>query len=575
MGTIAEGDAGKSPSRSWQRGATRRAILDAARLLAARQGSADFSLNAVAKEAGYSTTTIFAYFQTKSELFNAVIADDLAAIARHMRDSYFSKPQTTEPQITGDAAPVCEDVSAPMAESAAEPEPMPSTVVPFAPTMETQPEDRPKQMPRADAWLERRLRVFEKALADHETRIAAAQTDSAKALSLVQETTKTWSARLDGFEKRASELSNDLATRLSAAEKRLRENHGELRDRLLSVSQRIDTLESVAQGGPPQPGYVAPAAAEESQAIQETMPAGQPLTDAAQTYLSAARRAAQTAAALAQLERTPRKKKASNFWFNRATGVWAVCIAVLFVFGALIAFALGERAGRWVPVRVVSARNHIVTLAFASPLDRLSALANGGDPQAQLLVGLRYLKGVRVAVNQPEAAKWIRKAAAHYPVAQYWMAQITEYGNGVSADAGEALRWYQLAARHGNRDAMYNLGVDYAQGLGTQRDYAQSARWFARAAELGVTNAQFNVAVLYERGEGVPQSLTNAYKWYAVAAANGDAESKQRADAIATQLGGSTLAAAKRFATKFHPGLLNKPANLLPDSSKVAIAGAS
>src|ERR1700761_5338555 len=96
MGTIAEGGAGESSARNWQRGATRRAILDAARLLAARQNSTDFSLNTVAKEAGYSTTTIFAYFQTKTDLFNAIIADDLATIARQMRDSYFATPQVIE-----------------------------------------------------------------------------------------------------------------------------------------------------------------------------------------------------------------------------------------------------------------------------------------------------------------------------------------------------------------------------------------------------------------------------------------------------------------------------------------------
>jgi TPR repeat protein len=576
MGKMAEGTATENAARGWQRGATRRAILDAARLLAARQNSTEFSLNTVAKEAGYSTTTVFAYFQTKSDLFNAIVADDLAAVARQMREGYFAETQSGEPQAESDPPePVHEDQPAEIVEAPVETEAPPSTVVAFAQPAEPQSEDRAPQAPRADAWLERRLRVFEKSLVDVETRLAVAQTESAKALSIAEESTKIFGARLDASEKRSSELSNDLSTRLSAAEKRLRDNQGELRDRLLSVSVRIDTLEAAAQRTAAQTGYVAPVSIENVPAPEQPAPAGKHLTEAAETYLSAARRAAQTAAALAQMEKAPRKKTVRNFWFNRASAALAACIAMIFVFGALIAFAMGEHTGRSTPVRMISARQSVLKLALASPLDRLSASAAAGNPQAQFLIGLRYLKGRGVAVNQPEAAKWIRRAAAHYPVAQYWMGQITEYGEGVSADAGDALRWYKAAAAQGNRDAMYNLGVANAEGLGTQRDFAQSAHWFAKAAALGLTNAQFNLAVLFERGEGVRQSLPDAYKWYAIAAATGDGESKQRADAIATQISRSALIAAQRFASTFKPDTLNGPANMLPAAGQIAIASAS
>ena len=89
---------GNNTVRLWQRGATRRAILDAARLVAARTDSLDFSLNTVAKEAGFSVTTVFAYFATKNDLFLGVIADDLATVAQTMRDSYmFTAPEEPQP----------------------------------------------------------------------------------------------------------------------------------------------------------------------------------------------------------------------------------------------------------------------------------------------------------------------------------------------------------------------------------------------------------------------------------------------------------------------------------------------
>jgi TPR repeat protein len=571
MGNIAEGASGtgENAGRSWQRGGTRRAILDAARLLAARQDSTDFSLNAVAQEAGYSTTTLFAYFQTKAELFNAVVADDLAALARQMRESYAFSPAALPKSEPATAAPLAE--SNPPGDDS---DRAPSTVVAFTPPAETQTDERAKQPARADAWLERRLRVFEKTLADVETRLATAQIDSAKALSVAVEATAIFGARLEASEKRSVDLSNDLTARLSGAEKRLRENQGELRDRLLNMSTRIDALEAVAQRTAEQSGYIAPAHLEDIPAA-EAAPEEKPLTAAAETYLSAARRAAQTAAALAEMENAARRKPARNFWFNRATAVLAVFVAAIFVCGALIAFALGERQGRATPVRTARAPSGVTMLALASPFDQLSTRAASGNPQAQLLLGLRYLKGRGVAVNQPEAAKWIRAAAARDPVAQYWMGQITEYGEGVSADAGSALHWYELAAAHGNREAMYDLGVASAQGVGTQRDFAQSARWFAMAAALGVTDAQFNLAVLYERGEGVPQNLADAYKWYAIAGAGGDAQSQQRASAIATQINATVLASAKRFASGFKPDAFDPRANISPDTARTAFASAS
>ena len=92
----------------------------------------------------------------------------------------------------------------------------------------------------------------------------------------------------------------------------------------------------------------------------------------------------------------------------------------------------------------------------------------------------------------------------------------------------------KLAANQGNRKAMHNLAVAYAEGAGGKKDMAEAARWFSKAAALGLSDSQFNLAVLYERGDGVPQSLLDAYKWYAIAAAPGDAESKSRIDVLQT-----------------------------------------
>lgn len=207
----------------------------------------------------------------------------------------------------------------------------------------------------------------------------------------------------------------------------------------------------------------------------------------------------------------------------------------------------------------------------AAPLDKLTALANSGNANAELIVGLKYLDGDGVAVSEPEAAKWLERAAiAGLPVAQYRLGTLYERGRGVPLDAIKSVHWYTLAAQAGNRKAMHNLAVAYASGTGVTKDLAEAARWFSKAASLGLSDSQFNLAVLYERGLGVPQSLLDAYKWYAIAAASGDAESKARIDALATQLSAEDRAAAQRSVNAFHPQPLDPKANVPPQMSNVA-----
>lgn len=218
-----------------------------------------------------------------------------------------------------------------------------------------------------------------------------------------------------------------------------------------------------------------------------------------------------------------------------------------------------------VPTPVATKTTTPVQTASVPALDRLTALANGGNVKAETIVGLKYLNGDGTAVNEAQAAKWLERAAeSGEPVAQYRLGYLYERGKGVPADAAKATHWYQAAAMQGNRKAMHNLAVAYAEGTGTKKDPAEAARWFSKAASLGLTDSQFNLAVLYERGAGVPQSLLDAYKWYAIAAAGGDTESKARLDALSTQLSADDRAAAQHAVDTFKPVAADPRANVPP-----------
>src|SRR5437763_9101493 len=73
--------------RDASRAASRTAILDAARRVAARDGARDLSLRGVAAEAGFAPAALYVYFRNKDELMLALAADDLSNIARALRDA--------------------------------------------------------------------------------------------------------------------------------------------------------------------------------------------------------------------------------------------------------------------------------------------------------------------------------------------------------------------------------------------------------------------------------------------------------------------------------------------------------
>ena len=200
-------------------------------------------------------------------------------------------------------------------------------------------------------------------------------------------------------------------------------------------------------------------------------------------------------------------------------------------------------------------------------VDRVTILANAGNPAALTILGLRAIDGTNGApVNPPDAVKFLSQAAEKgQAVAQYRLGTLYERGQGVAVDGIKAVHWYGLAAAQGNRKAMHNLAVAYASGTGGKKSMAEAARWFAKAASFGLSDSQFNLAVLYERGDGVPQSLVDAYKWYSIAAATGDAESKARMAVLQTQLGDADKAAANRSVGTFRAAPLNRTANVPPE----------
>jgi hypothetical protein len=74
-------------------------------------------------------------------------------------------------------------------------------------------------------------------------------------------------------------------------------------------------------------------------------------------------------------------------------------------------------------------------------------------------------------------------------------------GEGVPQDAGEAVRWFRLAAEQGHADAQLNLGLMHYNGDGVAQDPVAAARWFRLAADQGLPVAQSNLGAMHYNGD--------------------------------------------------------------------------
>ncbi|HLW77744.1 MAG TPA: tetratricopeptide repeat protein [Bryobacteraceae bacterium] len=141
--------------------------------------------------------------------------------------------------------------------------------------------------------------------------------------------------------------------------------------------------------------------------------------------------------------------------------------------------------------------------------------AEAGDPEAQYHLARLYYYGQGVRQDYSEAFRWSRKAADQGNVkALYTNGIFYDQGKGVAQDEVEAIRWYRQAADRGYPLAEQAMGYVYFTGRGVALDYSEAARWYRLAADQGDRRSQSALAYLYHTGQGVPRNETEAQTWY-------------------------------------------------------------
>lgn len=77
-------------------------------------------------------------------------------------------------------------------------------------------------------------------------------------------------------------------------------------------------------------------------------------------------------------------------------------------------------------------------------------------------------------------------AANAYPEQNYKQAEKFQK----SEKNEEAFEYYLKAARQGDAEAQYNLGVCYRKGYGVEKDLTEAVKWLRKAADQGFAEAQ-------------------------------------------------------------------------------------
>ena len=183
--------------------------------------------------------------------------------------------------------------------------------------------------------------------------------------------------------------------------------------------------------------------------------------------------------------------------------------------------------------------------------------ATAGDVVAQFSLGSFLYYG---AEDTAAAIEWFRKAATgQYAPAEFQVAQLYDFGFGVTQNDQTALDWYRRAASHGSAAALRVVGDFYRKGRVVAADAAEAARWYRRAADGDDIRGQYQLAQLYFDGVGVTRDYVEAYVWFSIAA--GQAPLPDNRDGLlelrnvaAARITPAQLTEAKRRVDSWRPG---------------------
>ena len=153
----------------------------------------------------------------------------------------------------------------------------------------------------------------------------------------------------------------------------------------------------------------------------------------------------------------------------------------------------------------------------------IQALAEQGEPEAQVLLGQAYLDGHGLEPDPKQARIWFRKAAeAGHLLGMNMLGRAYDQGWGGPVDHASAAYWFRMAANQGLDWGMYNYAHLLLHGLGVEKDEPQAFDWYSKAAGLGHAKSLGVVGRFFEEGWLGEQDQEKAFDYYCRSAEAGD-----------------------------------------------------
>ncbi|WP_290452926.1 tetratricopeptide repeat protein [uncultured Muribaculum sp.] len=98
--------------------------------------------------------------------------------------------------------------------------------------------------------------------------------------------------------------------------------------------------------------------------------------------------------------------------------------------------------------------------------------------------------------------------------AQFQIGYMYDNGLGTTQSDTDAAYWYRKAAEQGYASAQCYLGIMYSYGRGVTQSYTDALYWYRKAAKQGYATAQNNLGYMYLNGKGVDKSNSDAVYWF-------------------------------------------------------------
>lgn len=147
----------------------------------------------------------------------------------------------------------------------------------------------------------------------------------------------------------------------------------------------------------------------------------------------------------------------------------------------------------------------------------LERSAKNENADAQLILGIMYLKGEGIEKNAKKAYQWFEKSFMNgNKKAEFQLGFCYQYGVHVEKNLSEALRHYKEYTRMHSDGHAYNcMGDLYREGgNGVEKDCIRALHYYKEADNLGFIKSAIRIGSMYFEGDGVQKNYKSAFNWF-------------------------------------------------------------